>query len=69
MSMVLTQEQVAEVQTAKGLWKSYLSDLQANVILTPQRKEALATLVALAEAVLTEGVEAPRQEAIASSDR
>lgn len=69
MSMVLTQEQVAEVQTAKSLWKSYLSDLQANVILTPQRKEALATLVALAEAVLTEGVEAPRQEAIASSDR
>ncbi len=47
--MQLTPEQVEEVREAVKLWKSYLNGLQANVILSPERKEKLATLVALGE--------------------
>ena len=52
--MRLDEDQQAEVREAAKLWRGYLGDFQANVILTPQRKEALATLVALAEAALKE---------------
>lgn len=52
--MKLDEEQENEVQAAAQLWRGYLGDYQANVILTPQRKAALATLVALAEEVLKE---------------
>ena len=50
--MQLTDEQVEEVRAAAKFWRGYLGDLQANVILTADRKEKLATLVALAEGVL-----------------
>lgn len=50
--MKLDEEQRAEVQQAAKIWRSYLGNDQANVILTPARKQALATLVALAELAL-----------------
>jgi hypothetical protein len=48
----LDAEQLDEVRQAVLTWKGYLGPLQANVILTPPRKEALATLVSLAEEAL-----------------
>lgn len=50
--MKLDEEQQEEVREAARLWRSYLGDYQANVILTPSRKAALATLVGLAEETL-----------------
>jgi hypothetical protein len=52
--MRLTPEQKAEVQEAAKLWRSYLGSLQANVILSADRKEKLMTLVVLAYEVLKE---------------
>lgn len=51
--MQLTPEQVEEVREAVKLWKSYLNGLQMNIILTPERKEKLATLVALGDLVVS----------------
>lgn len=59
--MKLDEEQREEVRQAVLLWKSYLSNQQANVILTAQRKEALATLVAVAEQLLQEAALPPSQ--------
>ena len=50
--LTFDEEQKKEIAEAAKLWRGYLGDLQANVILTPVRREALATLVVLAEEVL-----------------
>ena len=52
--MKLDDEQREEVRQAILTWKGFLNHLQANVILTPPRKESLGTLVALAEEVLSQ---------------
>ncbi len=52
--MKLDDEQRREVQESIAIWRDFLGPRQANVILTAPRKEALACLVALAEAVLAE---------------
>lgn len=57
--MKLDDEQREEVRQAILTWKGFLNQLQANVILTPPRKEALGALVALAELALSQASEEP----------
>ena len=52
--MKLTGEQAEEVRVAASFFSQFLDHKQANVILTPERKEKLATLVGLADESLRE---------------